>query len=283
SILLEKIDNSILKIKTETIDSNINLLDDEQYPIISFIYEGWEEIQLSPTIFKNIQTKIIQSVSQNKEKISVLNGVLISVKDKNMEIVGSDSYRLSYLLFKCSNSNFNVIIDSYILTILADVVDHSNNINLYISENNIIIKFKNYTFSTKVIEGDYPNISNIIKSPRLNSCLINKKELAEALERGMTIAATERKPIAKLNFSESQLNIVFKNIDLGNSEEKISVEKYEGKEMTISVNAFFLISLLKAVENDYVTISTSDENKPIIITDEKEQNFIQLLLPVRNI
>ena len=153
SILLEKIDNSILKIKTETFDSNINLLDDEQYPIISFTYEGWEEIQLSPTIFKNIQTKIIHSVSQNKEKISVLNGVSISVKDKNMEIVGSDSYRLSYLLFKCSNSNFNVIIDSYILTILADVIDHSNNINLYISENNIIIKFKNYTFSTKVIEG----------------------------------------------------------------------------------------------------------------------------------
>lgn len=283
SVLLEKVDNSILKIKTNNFDSNINLLDENQYPVISFSYEGWEEIQIQPAIFKAIQTKIIHSVSQNKEKVSVLNGVHISVKNKNMEIVGSDSYRLSYLLFKCNNSDFDVILDSYILTILMEILDHSNNVNLYISENNIMIKFKNYIFSTKIIEGEYPNISNIIKSPRLNNCLINKRELLEALERGITIAASEKKPISKLIFSQEFLNVMFNNVDLGSSDEKINIEKYNGKEITISVNAFFLISLLKAVENDVVIISTSDENKPIIITDEKEQNFIQLLLPVRNI
>lgn len=283
NILLEKMDNSVLKIKTDTFDSNINLLDDEQYPIISFSYENWEEIQLSPAIFKNIHTKIIQSVSQNKDKISVLNGVSISVKDKNMEIVGSDSYRLSYLLFTCNNSDFKIVLDSYILNLLVDIVDHSSNISLFISENNAIIKFKNYIFSTKIIEGEYPNVAGVLKTPRLNNCSINKKELLEALERGVIIAGSEKKPIARMIFNNSSLELRFKNIDLGNSEEKVNVEKYEGNEMEISINASYLISLLKVIENDIVTISTSDENKPLIITDEKEQNFIQLLLPVRNI
>lgn len=281
-ILFEKVDNSVLKIRTESFDSNINIMDDEQYPNINFNYLEWQEIIIQPIIFKSILNKIIHSVSQNKEKVSVLNGVCIQSKENKLHIVGTDSFKLSYLSYDFEGPEFKIVIDSNVFLLLSEIISFNENINLYISDNNIMIKIGNFIFSTKIIDGEYPEIKDIIRSPRDNSLLVSKKDLIEALERGIILAMVEKKPIVKIDFKKDLLMLNFKSIELGSSEEKIKVSEFKGNEMSFLLNATFLITLLKAIDSEEVSISSSKDNKPIIITNKSEENFIQLLLPIRN-
>ena len=80
-IIIEKVDNSVLKIKTESFDSNINIMDEQQYPNINFDYDNWNEILLPPIAFKSAITKIMQSVSQNREKMSIL---ILNIRGKTL-------------------------------------------------------------------------------------------------------------------------------------------------------------------------------------------------------
>ncbi|WP_412032299.1 DNA polymerase III subunit beta [Malacoplasma muris] len=281
-ILFEKVDNSVLKIKTESFDSNINIMDDEQYPNINFDYSSWEKIELEPIIFKSILTKIVHSVSQNKEKISILNGVFIESKDGKLHIVGTDSYKLSYITYDFDGPSFKITIDSSVFYLLSDIVDFKENVHLYLSDNNLMIKLGNFVFSTKIMDGDYPNIYDIIKSPRDSWLVVDKKEMMDALERGIVIAMVEKKPIVKLNMKEDSIIVSFKSIELGNSDEIIKVKEFSGSNLSLMLNASFLISLLKVVDSNEIKLSMSKENRPMILTDKKEENFLQLILPLRN-
>lgn len=282
----EKVDNSILNIRTDFFDSNITIIEDEKYPNINFDYNNWKEITFPNLIFKNIFSKIIHSVSQNKEKPSVLNGVLLESKNGILSIAATDSYKLSYLSYEYKGEEFKIILDSSLFLFLSNIFDVKEDIKMYISNNNFILKINNFLFAAKLIEGDYPNVINIIKSPRENFTIINRKELIEALERGMILTMVDKKPIVKINFNENSMILNFKstNTDLYNSsKEIINISSFYGIEMTFLLNANFLLNLLKVVDNDLVKISNSKENKPLIITDDKNENFIQLLLPLRNI
>ncbi|WPL40794.1 DNA polymerase III subunit beta [Malacoplasma iowae] len=97
-IIIEKVDNSVLKIKTESFDSNINIMDEQQYPNINFDYHDWNEIILPPITFKSAITKIMQSVSQNREKVSILNGICFHGENDKLEVYASDGYKLSFYL-----------------------------------------------------------------------------------------------------------------------------------------------------------------------------------------
>lgn len=282
-ILFEKVDNSILKIKTNNFDSNINIMDEEQYPLINFNYDNWNEIELSPVIFKAVSNKILQSVSQNREKISILNGVCFNGKENKLEVYGSDSFKLSYLVFKYEGPEFKITIDQNIFGIINEMIDFNQNIKIYISDNNIMFKINNIILSTKIMDGDFPNINGIIRSARENELVVNKKELIDAIDRGMVISSTEKKPIVKFEMNNEEIKISFKSLDQGYSDEKIKIISYKGNDISLSINAMYLLSLLKVYDSENIKLFTSTNDKPMILIDDNEENFIQLILPVRNI
>lgn len=280
-IIIEKIDNSILKIQTNNFDSNINILDHKEFPIISFECKNWKEINLKVSIFFDIKEKIIQSVSQNKEKFSILNGICLNSDSELLEIFSTDSFKLSYLKYKMTMTPFRIVLDYSLVLLIIENMIHEN-IVLYINGDSLIIKMNNTIISSKALEGEYPNIKNIINSPKFNELSVNRKNLISALERGIILAMTEKRPICKLSLQKDFSKIFFKSIELGNSEENIEVSNFKGENIVISVNAYFMITLLKAFSSEMVFIGTSSETKPIILWNEQDENFLQLVLPIKN-
>lgn len=282
-LIFERIDNSVIKISSEKFDSNINVLDSQEFPIINFSHENWKEVNLKTIIIKDVYNKLLQSVSSNKEQNSILSGVCFQSNGELLEIFASDSFRLSYLNFNISTIPFKVVIDPSLINLISENVIATDSIKLYLNGFNLLIKINDSLFSSKVIDGDYPNINQIISSPKYNEVSISKKEIINALERGIVLTTTEKKPIVKLSILDNQIKVYFRSLELGNSEEIISCSKITGDNINISLNANYLISLLKVFNNDEIILGTSTENKPVILSSKEEENFIQLLLPIRNI
>ena len=284
NIILEKIDNSVLKIKTETFDSNINIMDDEQYPDINFAYKDWKEITIPAIVFKKTILKVKQAVNNNKEKPNIMSGIcfISNKKDSVLEVIGTDSYKLAYLKFNSKLEDFKIVIDVSLIELFLELLNVNTIVNLYLSNNNIIFKINDVIISSKIIEGEFPSINRIISIPKENKIIVSKKAILEALDRGMILSSSEKKSITRLGFSPNKLEIAFNSIELGNSKEIIKIDSTELKKPEfILVNTNFLISILKVFENDEICIEFQDSLKPISFTDPKEQNFLELLVPVK--
>lgn len=283
-ITLEKIDNSVLKIKTETFDSNINIMDDEQYPNINFSYNDWKEISIPPIVFKKTITKIKQAVNNNKEKPNIMSGVCFnsSKKDSILEVIGTDSYKLAYLKFNLQLDDFKIVIDISLIELFLELLTVDTIVKIYLSNNNIIFKIKDIIIASKIIEGEFPSVNRIISIPKENKVLVSKKNILEALERGMILSSNEKKSVTKLSFTPNNLEVAFNSVELGNSKEIIKIKPINFVEpASILVNTNFLISILKPFENDEICIEFQDSLKPVSFTDSKEENYLELLVPVK--
>ncbi|MCF0217487.1 MAG: DNA polymerase III subunit beta [Malacoplasma sp.] len=283
SLILEKVDNSVLKIKGNTFNSNINIMDEQIYPAINFDYQEWKELIINPIVFKKAFSKIRHAISNNKEKVSVMNGIYFNSNTKNkcLEIIGTDSYKLAYYQYKSDFNDYKIIIDVSVIEIFLDLLDFDTNIKVFLSNNNIIFKIDDIIIASKIIEGEYPNIAKIIAIPRENRVLVSKKELIDALDRGNVLSSLEKKSIVKLTFNQKTIEVYFNNIDLGNSKEEIACKSTIEKSTSILLNTNYLLSIIKVFDNDEICIEFQDNVKPLAIKDLKDENFLQLLVPLR--
>ncbi|BAC43792.1 DNA polymerase III subunit beta [Malacoplasma penetrans HF-2] len=283
-ITLEKVDNSVIKVKTSTFDSNINIMDEEQYPNINFSYNDWNQLSISPIVFKKSISKVKYAVNNNKEKINIMSGICFNSisSEKTLEIIATDGYKLAHYKFESTPQDFRIVLDVSLIELLLEIIDFDTNIEIFLFESNIIFKVSNTIIASKIIEGDYPNVSRIIATPKENKVNISKKTLVEALERGLAISSSEKKSIVKLNFSSEVLEVSFSSSDLGNSKETVSCKGKVNEPTPISLNNHFLLSLLKTFDNDNITVEFSDSFKPVLLRDEKDPNFLQILVPIRN-
>ena len=132
-------------------------------------------------------------------------------------------------------------------------------VNVYFTNNHILFEFDNTTVVSRLIEGEYFKINQMLSSDYGTKVVINKKEFIDSIDRAnLLIKEGEKKPI-----------IINEDID---------IEK-EGKDLMIGFNPKFLLDALRVIDDETVDIYLVNPKAPCFIRD-KEQSYIYLILPV---
>jgi DNA polymerase-3 subunit beta len=130
---------------------------------------------------------------------------------------------------------------------------------------------------SRLIEGEYFKINQMLSSDYETKFVINKKELLSCIDRAtLLVKEGDKKPIIfRIANNNMEINI---NSQLGSMKEDIDIEK-EGKDIMIGFNPKFLIDALRVIDDENVTIYMVNPKAPCYIRDE-EQKYIYLILPV---
>ena len=119
---------------------------------------------------------------------------------------------------------------------------------------------------SRLIEGEYFKINQMLSSDYETKVVINKKEFLDSIDRAnLLIREGDKKPII-INITDGSLN------------EDIDINK-EGKDIMIGFNPKFLIDALRVIDDETVDIYLVNPKAPCFIRD-KEENYIYLILPV---
>ena len=150
-------------------------------------------------------------------------------------------------------------------------------VNISFTNNHIVFEFDDTIVVSRLIEGEYFRIDQMLSSDYETKIQINKKEFLDCIDRAtLFVKESDKKPIIINIENESmQLNI---NTQIGSMKEDIDIEK-EGKDIMIGFNPKFLIDALKVIDDEKVTIYLVNPKAPCFIKDEKE-SYIYLILPV---
>lgn len=288
-IELNKIEETVLIIKTNKFNAQINLINEFEYPITNFDNYNNEKINFTINDIDQIIQKVSWSTLPITNEIKPICGVYIDseINTNKITCLGTDSYKITYLtLENKNNSNFNFIIDNTTLKIMSELYKWTNDSNFKLSlneMNKLFIENENLILIDKVMYGEYPklvlnNAFNINSNIVIN---VLKKDLQSALERGKIFVNSERTPLVLINIENNKMFLEFSSYEFGSSKEEINIQKISGNNLKILLNVNFFLNLINTIDVDNVELHFENDTKPVVIYNDNT-NFKELLLPIKN-
>lgn len=286
NIEIQLIENTII-IKANRSEFKLNSLNYDDYPIITFI-EG-NSFEIPAKLLKNIIRVTNYSTSQS-EKRPILTGVNLDTTNNVLNCVSTDSFRLSKININLENEieKFNITIPSKTLSDIDRILDnYQNNVKISINQSKILFNIENILYQSVLLEGKYPDVSNLI--PRDFPIIIkfNKEELLGALDRVSLLSPKEKDNninIIKLTLKKNQIvEISSTDDEIGKAtEEIIPTDTVIGSQLNISFSSKYLLDALKSFVSNEITILFTGEVKPFVIKGELDENLVHMILPVRS-
>src|SRR5579875_734533 len=266
--------------------SEFNLigLDAEEYPRLPQIEEN-DKFYIATDLLKAMirQTHFAVSTSETRP---ILTGVNWKIENGELTCIATDSHRLALRNAKIeaeNNETYNIVIPGKSLSELSKIIDDSNGqIEIVITENQILFKAKHLLFFSRLLEGNYPDTSRLIPADSKTNLILNTKEFLQAIDRASLLAREGRNNVVKLAANEDGIIEISSNSpEIGKVVEEIQSQMIEGEELKISFSAKYMMDALKALEGTEIKISFTGAMRPFVIRPLHDETILQLILPVR--
>ncbi len=242
--------------------------------------EKTESLTLSQFTLREVIQQTIFSISDNDSN-KLMTGELFEVNDNQLKVVSLDGHRISIrkILLKEPYGNIKVVVPGKTLSEVSKILSGGNEdeVKLFFTGNHILFEFDDTKVVSRLIEGEYFKIDQMLSSDYETKLSINKKELLSCIDRAtLLIREGEKKPII-ITIKDGDMELKIQST-IGSMNENIDIAK-EGKDLMIGFNPKFLIDALRVIEDEEVTIFLVNPKAPCFIKD-KEENYIYLILPV---
>ena len=282
-INLEVFDELKVIISTENSEYNLNGINKSEYPNIT-LEESKAPVLLNASVFKELinQTAFAASTDEARPALTGLNFKIIG---DELECNCTDSYRLARKVLKLneiSETDYNIVIPSKnIVEVSKLLTDEDKKIELHIFNNKILFKYDNILFQSRLINGNFPNTSNLLPQESMLKVIVNVNDLYNVIDRVSILTSDKEKNVVTLETNGTTLTMKSSSAEIGRVEEKMNIEKDKEEEITISFSARYVMEALKVFETEECEISFVGEVNPIIFKGKGEENLIQLVLPIR--
>ncbi|MBE5925064.1 MAG: DNA polymerase III subunit beta [Lachnospiraceae bacterium] len=239
-----------------------------------------KSISLSQMTLRDVIQKTIFSIS-DQENTKIMTGELFEVNGNELKVVSLDGHRISIrkVSLKESYDNMKVIVPGKVLNEITKIVNGGaeDNIDLFITDKHILFEFDNTKVVSRLLEGEFYKIDQMLTNDYETKFNVNKKEFMSCIDRAsLFIKESDKKPII-MNIENSS---IYMKIDssFGSMNEEIEINK-EGKDIKIGFNPKFLMDALRVIDDENVDIYMINPKSPCYIRD-KDNTYIYLILPV---
>lgn len=289
SDIIRKMPEDEVHIKVE---SNLNVIISSGVSVQNMAGKNGEDFIGMPTLdkgtplvisqmsLKSIIEKTIFSIAANDNN-KMMTGELFEIKNNVLRVVAVDGYRIAvrYCVLQDYYENKSVIVPGKTLNDISRIIsgDMDKNVEIYMGRNHILFSFGDTTLVSRLIEGDYFRIDQMISENYETKLKLNRKDFLAAIDRSLTfVRENDKKPVI-LDIKENGLTLSLSS-NIGSMTEQVEAEK-EGSDLMIGFNPRFLIDALKSIEDESVSLYMTNSRAPGFIRDE-EGTYIYLILPV---
>ena len=237
-------------------------------------------ITLSQFQLKEVINQTIFSIAINDNN-KMMTGELFEVNEGTLKVVGLDGHRIAIRNIKLEgrSDDVRVVIPGKTLQEISKILnaDAESFVNIYFTNNHVLFEFDQTHVVSRLIEGDYFKISQMLSNDYETKVSINKKEFLDSIDRAnLLIREGDKKPII-INILNGLLQVNV-NSAIGALNEDMDIDK-EGKDIMIGFNPKFLMDALRVIDDENVTMYLVNHKSPCFIRD-KEEKYIYLILPV---
>ncbi|MBR6149601.1 MAG: DNA polymerase III subunit beta [Lachnospiraceae bacterium] len=287
--IVRKLPDSVVKIETDDDNKAYITCEKAKFTIIGKSGEDFSYLpqvkKANPLIIsqfslKDIIRQTIFSINENDSN-KIMSGELFEIKSNKLRVVSLDGHRISIrnISLKDEYDDHKVIIPGKTLNEISKILGGSDedDVSIFFTDKHVIFEFDSTTVISRLIEGEYFKVDQMLNNNYETKISINKKEFLNCIDRAtLLVKEGDKKPII-VSIEDEKLELKISSA-LGSMNEDIDIKK-EGKSLMIGFNPKFLIDALKVIDDETIDMYMFNSKAPCFIKDADE-SYIYLVLPV---
>lgn len=239
-----------------------------------------QPVEISQFTLREVINKTIFSIGDDKSN-KLMTGVLFDINGDNLKVVSLDGFRISIRNIGLKNSyeSKKVVIPGKTLKEIVKIINGGaeDMVNIYTTDNHVIFEYDETTVVSRLIEGEYFKIDQMIPEYFETEVTVNKKELLDIVNSASLLSREgDIKPI-NFTITDDNINISIKS-NRSDYTGDVSAQK-TGSDLKIAFKPKFMIDALKVIDEENIGMYMIDKKSPCVIKDEAN-SYIYMLLPV---
>ena len=212
-----------------------------------------------------------------------LNGLLLEVDKDHVRTVATDGHRLAMAHFDlptgCPEPRQVIVPRKGVLELARLLDDVETPVTLVIGDNHLRATVGSYTFTSKLIEGKFPDYNRVIPRGGDKVVLADRATLKNTLQRAGILSHENIRGV-RLNLAPNELQVFANNPDQEQAEDALPVE-YQGESLQIGFNVGYLVDVMNALDEDQVKITLANPNSSALIEAENDNRCLYVVMPMR--
>ena len=243
---------------------------------------GAREYSLPQSVLKHLieQTHFCMA---NQDVRYYLNGLLLELRQNAIRAVATDGHRLalSEAQVDLVPGDINqIILPRKGVTELSRLLaDGEEGCKIELNSNFIRVNLGEITFTSKLIDGRFPDYDRVIPKGGDKIVQANREVLRQGLLRA-SILSNEKYRGIRLNFADNMLRATVNNPEQEEALEELDVS-YNGEEIEIGFNVSYLVDALNAIKQDEVELILIDANSSCLIHGNGDDSSRYVVMPMR--
>ena len=241
-----------------------------------------KSFNIPQNVFKGLFDKTSFAMAQQDVRY-YLNGILMEISPDKIKLVATDGHRLALSevgLDTGASDERQIIIPRKAVLELSRLLDGSDtSVRCELSPNHIRIETGSLVFTSKLIDGKFPDYQRVIPVDGNKIMQVERETLKQAMSR-IAILSNEKYRGIRLALTEGNLAIQANNPDQEEAEEELQVE-YDESDMEIGFNVTYLIDVLNVLGSKKVQIKLKDSNSSAIMSDSEDESSLYVVMPMR--
>ena len=239
------------------------------------VIEKNNPVIISQFTLKEVVRQTLFSIYDNDTN-KMMSGELFDINGDELKVVSLDGHRISIRKIKMKNTYdpAKVVIPGKTLSEISKILsgDADKDVNIYLTDKHVIFEFDDTTVVSRLIEGEYFKIDQMLSNDYETKVKINKRELLDCIDRAtLLVKEGDKKPII-MNIADDAMELKI-NSFIGSMNEEIDISK-EGKDMLIGFNPKFFIDALRVIDDEDVTIFMVNPKLLVLLKMKMKITFI---------
>lgn len=251
----------------------------EDFSYLPYVEKN-DSISVSEYTLKDVVRQTIFSISDN-ESNRMMTGELFEINENMLRVASLDGHRISIrnIELKENYASRKVVVPGKTLQEIIKILpgEADRMVDIFFTENHILFEFEQTKVVSRLIEGEYFHIDQMLSSDHETRVKINKREFLNCIDRALLLVREgDKKPII-MDIKDGSVMLKIRSF-IGSMDEEIEIEK-EGKDLMIGFNPKFFMDALRVIDDEEITLYMMSPKAPCFIRDD-EESYIYLILPV---
>ena len=251
-----------------------------EFPVVEDINAG-QSIDVSQEVLGRLLEKTHFSMAQHDVRY-YLNGLLLETSGNTLRAVATDGHRLALCEAELEGSSLpeqQVIVPRKGVLELQRLMSGEGALVIELGTNHVRIQLDAIRFTSKLIDGRFPEYERVIPQDTSNSMLADRETLRSALQR-TAILSNEKYRGIRLIMRDNGMVLQAHNPEQEEAEEELEIE-YAGEEIEIGFNVNYLLDAFSAIESKTVNLAVMDGNSSCLIREPGKEDCKYVVMPMR--